>query len=587
MCLLGLNLAVDDRHDAGAGDDLVAAADLLLGGACHRLLMVLAAPMLTATLLMGALDRTVHTGFFIAGARRQRVPLAEPVLGVRTPRGVRAGDPGLRDRAGADTGLRPQAAVGLPPGRGGHDGVALFSFFVWQHHLFVSGINADLRPFYMLSTEIISLPTGFTFLCVLGTLWRGRIRLTVPMLFCLGWAFNFLFGGISGVFNSDVPSDVTTHGSFFVMAHFHYTIMGGLIFSLFAAIYYWGPKMTGYSSASGWARSTSGRCSSPSTRPSRRCSRRLPGPATARDHLPVEPPGAERLGVHLRLLLGLSMLFFLFIVVKVAALRPQPGGGQPLELQVVRVVSCRRRSRRTTSTRSRCSAATRTRTGEPGINPAVRAGDSRSGLVMEVQLRTTQTDSSRSRREWRRARCRSRARMWCGATAFFFAAFLFAYFYLRSLDTNNSWTIGARQPLRWLGRGDHVLLLLSGLLPWLGGAAPGDAVSTGVAAILLALLAVVSAVRSSTPTLGFGPTQRWLCQRLLRLDGHLRRSAALGHLLDARPRSRPLWRGRAGTERPGLDVMSRSAAGWPHACSFFWTFFVAIGVIMFVVLYLV
>ena len=124
--------------------------------------------------------------------------------------------------------------------------MALLSFFVWQHHLFVSGINADLRPFYMLSTELISLPTGFTFLCVMGTLWRGRIRFTVPMLFCLGWVFNFLFGGISGVFLSDVPSDVTTHGSFFSMAHFHYTIMGGLVFTFFAAIYYWVPKMTGF-----------------------------------------------------------------------------------------------------------------------------------------------------------------------------------------------------------------------------------------------------------------------------------------------------------------------------------------------------
>ena len=79
----------------------------------------------------------------------------------------------------------------------------------------------------------------------MGTIWRGRIRFTVPMLFCLGWVFNFLIGGISGVFLSDVPSDVTTHGSFFSMAHFHYTIMGGLVFTLFAAIYYWGPKMTG------------------------------------------------------------------------------------------------------------------------------------------------------------------------------------------------------------------------------------------------------------------------------------------------------------------------------------------------------
>ena len=66
------------------------------------------------------------------------------------------------------------------------------------------------------------------------------------MLFCLAWFFNFLIGGLSGVFLSDVPSDVTTHGSFFSMAHFHYTIMGGLVFTFFAAIYYWLPKMTGF-----------------------------------------------------------------------------------------------------------------------------------------------------------------------------------------------------------------------------------------------------------------------------------------------------------------------------------------------------
>ena len=110
----------------------------------------------------------------------------------------------------------------------------------------MSGINGDLRPFYMLSTELISIPTGLTFLCGMMTIWRGRISFTVPMLFCLAWFFNFLIGGLSGVFLSSTPSDVTTHGSFFSMAHFHYTIMGGLIFTFFAAIYYWVPKMTGW-----------------------------------------------------------------------------------------------------------------------------------------------------------------------------------------------------------------------------------------------------------------------------------------------------------------------------------------------------
>src|SRR5208283_2451765 len=117
-------------------------------------------------------------------------------------------------------------------------GVALLSFFVWQHHLFQSGINPDMRPLFMLTTELISIPTGFLYLVTLGTLWKAKIRFEVPMLFCLGMLFNFLIGGVTGVFLSDVPVDVTVHGSFFVMAHFHYTIMGGLIFALFGGLYY-------------------------------------------------------------------------------------------------------------------------------------------------------------------------------------------------------------------------------------------------------------------------------------------------------------------------------------------------------------
>jgi cytochrome c oxidase subunit I len=124
-------------------------------------------------------------------------------------------------------------------------GVTLLSFFVWQHHLFDSGINPDMRPLFMLTTELISIPTGFIYLVCLGTLWKAKIRFTVPTLFCLGMLFNFLIGGVSGVFLSDVPADTTEHGSFFVMAHFHYTIMGGLIFAFMGGLYYWLPKMTG------------------------------------------------------------------------------------------------------------------------------------------------------------------------------------------------------------------------------------------------------------------------------------------------------------------------------------------------------
>ncbi len=208
-------------------------------------LMVLAAPMLIATLSMAALDRTIGTSFFIPAGGGSSYLFENLFWFFGHPEVYILALPGF----GVVLELLPvftrKPLWGYRLAVAGMLGVALLSFFVWQHHLFVSGINADLRPFYILSTEIISIPTGFIFLCFMGTLWRARISFTVPMLFCLAWAFNFLIGGISGVFLSDAPTDTTTHGSFFVMAHFHYTIMGGLIFTFFAAIYYWVPKMLG------------------------------------------------------------------------------------------------------------------------------------------------------------------------------------------------------------------------------------------------------------------------------------------------------------------------------------------------------
>jgi len=124
-------------------------------------------------------------------------------------------------------------------------GVAVLSFFVWQHHLFMSGMNPDMRPLFMLTTELISIPTGFLYLVGMGTIWRARIRFEVPALFILAVFWNFLWGGVTGVYNSDVPVDTLVHGSFFVMAHFHFTIMGQLIFAVFGAIYYYVPLIFG------------------------------------------------------------------------------------------------------------------------------------------------------------------------------------------------------------------------------------------------------------------------------------------------------------------------------------------------------
>jgi cytochrome c oxidase subunit 1 len=246
MSLLGLNMLATVITMRAPGMSWGRLPIFVWGVVSTSVLMLLAAPVLISTLFMVALDRTAQTGFFNEQAGGSAYLYQNLFWIFGHPEVYILALPGM----GIVLEILPVFARkplwGYRLAVTGMLGITLLSWLVWQHHLFVSGINADLRPFYMLSTELISLPTGFIFICALGTLWLGRIRLTVPMLFVLAWLFNFLVGGLSGVFLSDVPSDVTTHGSFFSMAHFHYTIMGGLLFSFFAAIYYWVPKMTGY-----------------------------------------------------------------------------------------------------------------------------------------------------------------------------------------------------------------------------------------------------------------------------------------------------------------------------------------------------
>jgi cytochrome c oxidase subunit 1 len=208
-------------------------------------LMVLAAPVLVGAMYMLITDRTVQTAFFTDDLGGSSYLWENLFWFFGHPEVYILALPGF----GIVCEILPvfcrKPLFGYKVAAAGMVGVTLLSFFVWQHHLFVSGINPDMRPVFMLTTELISIPTGFIFLVAMGTFWKAKIRFTVPMLFALGFFFNFLIGGISGVFLSDVPADTTEHGTFFVMAHFHYTIMGGLIFAFMGGLYYWLPKMMG------------------------------------------------------------------------------------------------------------------------------------------------------------------------------------------------------------------------------------------------------------------------------------------------------------------------------------------------------
>jgi cytochrome c oxidase subunit 1 len=208
-------------------------------------LMVLAAPVLIGGMYMTLTDRTIQTAFFVPDLGGSSFLYQNLFWFFGHPEVYILALPGFGIVSEIIPVFCRRPLFGYKTAAAGMIGVTLLSFFVWQHHLFDSGIDADARPLFMLTTELISIPTGFIYLVAMGTFWKAKIRLSVPMLFALGMYFNFLIGGISGVFLSDVGADTAAHGTFFVLAHFHYTIMGGLIFAFMAAIYYWLPKMMG------------------------------------------------------------------------------------------------------------------------------------------------------------------------------------------------------------------------------------------------------------------------------------------------------------------------------------------------------
>jgi cytochrome c oxidase subunit I len=123
--------------------------------------------------------------------------------------------------------------------------IAFISMSVWAHHMFTVGMNSNANTFFVLSTMAIAVPTGIKIFNWLGTMWGGKIHFRVPMLFCIAFLFQFLIAGLTGIMQGAAPFDWHLGNSYFVVAHFHYVIVGAIVFANFAAFYYWFPKMTG------------------------------------------------------------------------------------------------------------------------------------------------------------------------------------------------------------------------------------------------------------------------------------------------------------------------------------------------------
>ncbi len=218
---------------------------LVWGVLLSVILSLTAFPSFIVSQIMVMMDRIFNTSFFLAASGGSNWLYEHLFWFMGHPEVYVIALPAMAVAAEVAAVFTRKSLFGYRLLVGGLVGISVLSVVVWGHHLYTSGSENALVAPYMLDTELISIPTGVFFLVLVGTLWRGRIWLTVPMLFVCGLLVNFVIGGITGVYLADLPTDEILHGGMFVTAHFHFTLVGAGVFGFFAGLYYWFPKMVG------------------------------------------------------------------------------------------------------------------------------------------------------------------------------------------------------------------------------------------------------------------------------------------------------------------------------------------------------
>ncbi|MBC3863134.1 cytochrome o ubiquinol oxidase subunit I [Undibacterium jejuense] len=254
--LSGVNLIVTIIKMRAPGMTMMRMPVFTWTALCTNVLIVAAFPVLTAVLAMLSLDRVFGTNFFtndMGGNSMMYVNLiwiwghpevyilVLPIFGVFSE----IVSTFSSKRLFGYTSMVYATVV-----------ITILSYLVWLHHFFTMGSGASVNSFFGITTMIISIPTGAKIFNWLFTMYRGRIRFEVPMLWTMGFMVTFVIGGMTGVLLAVPPADFVLHNSLFLIAHFHNVIIGGVVFGTFAGINFWFPKAFGYKLDAFW-----GKCS--------------------------------------------------------------------------------------------------------------------------------------------------------------------------------------------------------------------------------------------------------------------------------------------------------------------------------------
>jgi cytochrome o ubiquinol oxidase subunit 1 len=223
---------------------------------CTNVLIVASFPVLTAVLALLSLDRYVGTNFFTNGmggdpmmyvnliwiwGHPEVYILILPAFGV------------FSEIAATFSGKRLFGYTSMVYAT---VAITVLSYLVWLHHFFTMGSGGDVNGFFGITTMVISIPTGAKIFNWLFTMYRGRVRFEVPMMWLVGFMITFVIGGMTGVLLAVAPADFVLHNSLFLIAHFHNVIIGGVVFGMFAGINYWFPKAFGFKLDPTWGKAS-------------------------------------------------------------------------------------------------------------------------------------------------------------------------------------------------------------------------------------------------------------------------------------------------------------------------------------------